>query len=81
MGSIASQFDCSRAGKADQMGSTYLVRQGQGQLDVFGDSLSISTALDRSAEDRGAGPQGRASEAEGAHCAMDGGCEGSGYPS
>jgi hypothetical protein len=54
------------------MGSTYLVRKGQGQLDLVGDGLGVSTALNGSAEEGGAGPQGRASEAEGAHCAMDG---------
>lgn len=48
------------------------MRKGQGQLDLVGDGLGVSTALDGSAEEGGAGPQGRASEAEGVHCAMDG---------
>jgi hypothetical protein len=52
--------------------STHLVRQSQGQLDLVGNGLSVPTALDGSAEHGGTGPQGRASEAEGAHGAMDG---------
>jgi hypothetical protein len=54
------------------MGLTYLVRKGQGQLDLVGNGLGVSTALDGSTEDGGTGPQGGASEAEGAHCAMVG---------
>lgn len=61
-----------KTGRSYRMGSTYLVRKGQGQLDLVGDGLGISTALDGSAEEGRASPQGRASEAEGAHCAMDG---------
>lgn len=47
---------------------TYLVRKGQGQLDLVSDGLSIATALDRSTEHGGVSPQGRTSEAEGVHC-------------
>ena len=52
------------------MGLTYLVREGQGQLDLVGDGLGVSTALDGSAEHGGTSPQSRASKAEGAHCAI-----------
>jgi hypothetical protein len=48
------------------------VRQSQGQLDLVVDGLSISTALDRGAEEGGTSPQGRASEAERVHFAMVG---------
>lgn len=61
--------------RPNRVGLTHLVRKGQGQLDLVGDSLSISTALDGSAEEGGTGPEGRASKAEGAHCAMDGGAK------
>lgn len=47
--------------------STYLVREGQGELDLVGNGLSVSTALDGSAEHGGTSPKGRASEAEGVH--------------
>lgn len=59
--------------QAGQMGIclTHLVRQSQGQLDLVGNSLSVSTALERSAEEGGTGAQGRTSKAKGAHCAMD----------
>lgn len=46
------------------------MRQSQGQLDLVGDSLSVTTALDGSTEERRASPEGRASEAEGAHFAV-----------
>lgn len=46
------------------------MRQDQGQLDLVGDSLGVSTALDGGAEHGGASPKGRASEAEGVHFAM-----------
>lgn len=55
-----------------EIGSTHLVRQSQGQLDLVIDGLSVTTALDGSAEEGGASPQGRASEAEGVHFAMVG---------
>ena len=47
--------------------STYLVRQGQGELDLVGNGLGVSTALDGGAEHGGTSPKGRASEAEGVH--------------
>lgn len=56
-----------------RVGSTHLVRQGQGQLDLVRDGLRVATALDRSAEEGGTSPEGRASETEGAHCAIVGG--------
>lgn len=56
--------------------STYLVRKGQGQLDLVGNGLGVSTALDGSAEHGGTGPKGRASETEGVHLAMMGGWNG-----
>ena len=46
------------------------MRQSQGQLDLVGDGLSVTTALDGSTEERRASPKGRASEAEGAHFAV-----------
>lgn len=49
-----------------------LVRKGQGKLDLVVHGLSVTSALERSAEGRGTGPEGRASEAERAHLAMDG---------
>ncbi len=55
-----------------EIGSTHLVRQSQGQLDLVVDGLGVTTALDGSAEEGGTSPQGRASEAEGVHFAMVG---------
>lgn len=49
---------------------THLVRESQGQLDLVIDGLSISAALNRSAEEGRTSPQGRAGEAEGVHFAM-----------
>ena len=49
---------------------THLVRQSQGQLDLVRDSLSVTTALDGSTEERRASPEGGASKAEGAHFAV-----------
>lgn len=46
------------------------MRQSQGQLDLVGDSLSVTTALDGSTEERRASPEGGASKAEGAHFAV-----------
>lgn len=46
------------------------MRQSQGQLDLVGDGLSVTTALDGSTEERRASPEGRASEADGAHFAV-----------
>ena len=55
------------------------MRQGQGQLDLVGDGLSVSTALDRSAEHGGTSPQSGTSKAEGVHGGNGvGGCEDTG---
>lgn len=51
---------------------SYLVREGQGKLDLVRHSLGVASALNRHAEDGGAGPEGRASKTEGVHLAMDG---------
>lgn len=51
---------------------SYLVREGQGKLDLVRHRLSVASALERHAEDGGAGPEGRASKTEGVHLAMDG---------
>lgn len=51
---------------------SYLVRQGQGKLDLVVNSLGVTSALKRNAESRGTSPESRASEAERAHLAMDG---------
>lgn len=51
----------------------YLVREGQGELDLVRHRLGVASALERHAvEDGGAGPEGSASKTERAHCAMDG---------
>jgi hypothetical protein len=70
---VSLQF---RGRRSVRGGSTYLVRKGQGQLNLVGNGLGVSTALDRSAEHGGTGPEGRASEAEGVHLAMIGGWNG-----
>lgn len=54
----------------------YLVRKGQGKLDLVRHSLGVTSALERNAESGGTSPEGRASEAERAHLAMD---EGGGW--
>ena len=58
--------------KRERRDRAYLVRKGQGKLDLVVHGLSVTSALERSAEGRGTGPEGRASEAERAHLAMDG---------
>lgn len=58
---------------------SYLVRKGQGELDLVRDRLSVTSALERHAvEDGGASPEGRASKTERAHLVMDGGWGGLG---
>lgn len=51
---------------------SYLVREGQGKLDLVRHGLSVASALDRHAEDGGAGPEGRTSKTEGVHIVIDG---------
>ena len=51
---------------------TYLVRKGQGELDLVAHSLGIASALERNAEGRGASPQGRAGKTKRVHLAMAG---------
>lgn len=51
---------------------TYLVRKGQGKLDLVRHSLGVTSALKRDTEGGGTSPESRASEAERAHLAMDG---------
>ena len=51
---------------------SYLVRKGQGELDLVRHGLSVTSALKRHAEDGGTGPEGRASKTERAHLVMDG---------
>ena len=54
--------------------SSYLVRKGQGELDLVRDRLRVASALKRhAAENGGASPKGRAGKTERAHLAMDGG--------
>jgi hypothetical protein len=48
------------------------VRENQGELDLVGDGLSVTAALERYAESSRASPEGRASETEGAHLAIGG---------
>lgn len=43
--------------------------KGQGELDLVGHSLGVPSALDRSANSRGASPQGGAGKTEGVHIA------------
>lgn len=52
--------------------SAYLVRKGQGELDLVRHGLSETSALKRHAEDGRTGPEGRASKTERAHLEMDG---------
>ena len=52
--------------------SSYLVRKGQGELDLVRDRLRVASALKRHAEDGRTGPEGRASKTERAHLEMDG---------
>ena len=52
--------------------SSYLVRKGQGELDLVRHGLSETSALKRHAEDRRTGPEGRTSKTERAHLEMDG---------
>lgn len=56
-------------GRWSQWASTYLVRQGQGQLELVGGSLSVAAALgDGCAESsRAGGTEGRSGNAEGVH--------------
>lgn len=48
----------------------YLMGEGKRKLELVGHSLSVASALERSAESRGTSPEGRASEAKRAHLAM-----------
>ena len=52
---------------------SYLVRKGQGKLDLVRHSLGVTSALERNAEGGGTSPKSRASKAERAHLAMDDG--------
>lgn len=51
---------------------TYLVRKGQGELDLVGHSLGIASALERNAEGRGASPQSRTGKTKRVHIATAG---------
>lgn len=46
------------------------MRKGQGQLDLVGDGLSVTTALNGSTEERRASPEGGAGETKRAHFAV-----------
>jgi hypothetical protein len=48
----------------------YLVRKGQGELDLVGNSLSVATALDRDAESGRARSESSPGEPKRAHCAI-----------
>lgn len=50
----------------------YLVRKGQGELDLIRHGLSETSALKRHAEDGRTGPEGRASKTKRAHLEIDG---------
>jgi hypothetical protein len=52
---------------------SYLVRHCEGQLDLVGHGISVCSALDRETHCGRACPEGRPSEPDRVHCAMDGG--------
>ena len=52
------------------------MREDKGKLDLVINGLSVTAALDRHTEGSGTSPEGRASETEGAHRAIEGGGRG-----
>lgn len=56
-------------------GLSYLVRKGQGEVDLVGRGLRIASALDGGTEGRGTSPQSRAGKTEGVHDGEWGGGE------
>lgn len=50
---------------------SYLVREGQRQLELVGHSLSVGPALDRDTESSRASPEGGSGKPNGAHCDED----------